>query len=46
VGMWEYVFYVDIEGHLQDTNVASALKEIEARASYLKHLGSYPQAMI
>lgn len=46
VGMWEYVFYVDIEGHIQDSNVATALKEIEARASYLKHLGSYPQAMI
>ncbi len=46
VGMWEYVFYVDIEGHVQDTNVAAALKEIEVRASYLKHLGSYPQAMI
>lgn len=46
VGMWEYVFYVDIEGHIQDANVAAALKEIEARASYLKHLGSYPLAML
>ena len=46
VGMWEYVFYVDIEGHIHDTNVATALKEIETRASYFKYLGSYPQAMI
>jgi chorismate mutase/prephenate dehydratase len=46
IGMWEYVFYVDIQGHIQDLNVAAALKEIEVRASYLKHLGSYPQAMI
>jgi chorismate mutase/prephenate dehydratase len=46
VGMWEYVFYVDIEGHIQNANVAAAIQEIEARASYLKNLGSYPVAMI
>jgi chorismate mutase/prephenate dehydratase len=45
-GMWEYVFYVDIEGHVQDANVASAINEITSRASYLKLLGSYPQAVI
>lgn len=46
VGMWEYVFYVDIEGHVQDAQVTAALKEIENRASYLKHLGSYPVAVV
>lgn len=46
VGMWEYVFFVDIEGHQQDENVAAAIKKIDARASYLKHLGSYPMAML
>ncbi len=46
VGMWEYVFYVDIEGHLHDTNVAAAVKDISQRASYLKHLGSYPVALM
>jgi chorismate mutase/prephenate dehydratase len=44
--MWEYVFYVDIEGHAHSTHVAAAIKEIEDRASYLKHLGSYPVAVI
>jgi len=45
-GMWEYVFYVDIEGHHQDANVVAALSEIEKRASLLKILGSYPIAVI
>lgn len=46
LGMWEYVFFVDIEGHQQDNRVSAAIKEIDARASYLKHLGSYPIAML
>jgi chorismate mutase/prephenate dehydratase len=41
-GRWEYMFYVDIEGHAHDTRVARALAEIEHKASYLKNLGSYP----
>jgi chorismate mutase/prephenate dehydratase len=43
-GLWEYVFYVDIEGHQGDANVASALAELEQKASFLKNLGSYPAA--
>lgn len=45
-GLWEYVFYVDIEGHAQDANVSRALTELERRASFLKNLGSYPAAVI
>lgn len=41
-GLWEYVFFVDIEGHRQDVKVAQALKAIEGKASFLKVLGSYP----
>jgi chorismate mutase/prephenate dehydratase len=37
---------VDIEGHAQSADVAAAMKDIENRASYLKHLGSYPVAVI
>ncbi len=40
---WDYVFFVDVEGHRDDENVAAALKELEARASMLKVLGSYPK---
>ncbi len=40
--LWEYVFFVDIEGHRSDPAVAAALAELERRAAYLKVLGSYP----
>ncbi len=46
VGMWEYLFFVDIEGHHQDANVTSALAELHQRASMLKVLGSYPVAVV
>ena len=41
---WEYLFFVDIEGHRDDPTVAAALKEITARAAMVKLLGSYPAA--
>jgi chorismate mutase/prephenate dehydratase len=44
-GLWEYVFYVDIEGHQQDPNVARAFDELKQKASFLKILGSYPAAV-
>jgi chorismate mutase/prephenate dehydratase len=40
---WDYVFFLDIEGHLEDENVARALNELEAKASLFKVLGSYPR---
>ena len=45
-GIWEYVFFVDIEGHHEDATVASALHELQQRASFIKILGSYPMAVI
>ena len=41
-GSWEYLFYVDIEGHQQDTVVAKALDELKEIAPYLKIFGSFP----
>jgi len=41
---WEYLFFVDIEGHRDDPVVANALKEVTARAAMVKVLGSYPAA--
>ena len=41
-GRWEYLFYVDIEGHQQDAKVAQALAELGKKAAFLKNLGSYP----
>lgn len=43
-GMWEYVFFVDLLGHAQDAPVKQALEEVQAQASLLKILGSYPRA--
>ena len=45
-GMWNYVFFIDIEGHTDDANVANALKELEQAASMVKVLGSYPKAVL
>lgn len=45
-GMWDYVFFVDIEGHREDERVANALRELEREASLFKVLGSYPKAVM
>lgn len=44
--MWDYVFFVDIEGHVEDEAVAQAIKELEHEAAYCKVLGSYPRAVL
>lgn len=46
VALWEYLFFVDIEGHRNDANVAAALEEVGRIAGYLKVLGSYPMAVL
>jgi chorismate mutase/prephenate dehydratase len=46
MGMWEYVFFVDIEGHHEDAAVAKALADLQLKASLLKILGSYPVAVV
>lgn len=43
---WEYLFFVDIEGHRDDAKVAKALKEVTARAAMVKLLGSYPRVSV
>lgn len=45
-GLWEYVFFVDIEGHRLDAPVAAALEDVQQRAAFLKVLGSYPVAIV
>lgn len=44
-GLWEYVFYMDIDGHQQDARVAAALEELKQAAAFVKVLGSYPAAV-
>ena len=43
--LWEYVFYVDIEGHRETPEIKAALAQLAANAAYLKILGSYPAAV-
>lgn len=45
-GMWDYVFFVDVEGHIEDEAVAAAVRQLEDQASLVKLLGSYPRAVI
>ncbi len=44
--MWDYVFFVDIEGHADDAPVKKALAELEKQAEMFKLLGSYPRAVL
>ncbi len=44
-GLWEYVFFLDMEGHQEEAHVARALKEMRELAAFLKILGSYPVAV-
>ncbi len=43
-GAWEYVFFVDFEGHASDPHVAQALDRLKEHVLFIKMLGSYPQA--
>jgi chorismate mutase/prephenate dehydratase len=44
-GQWDYVFFVDVDGHREDENLHLALQELEQVASQFKILGSYPKAV-
>ena len=41
--IWEYVFYVDIEGHRTEPAVEAALQAVQGEATLVKLLGSYPR---
>jgi chorismate mutase/prephenate dehydratase len=43
---WEYVFFIDIDGHIKDRRVGRALKLLEREAAFFKLLGSYPKAVL
>jgi len=42
---WDYVFFIDIEGHAADSPIADALAELEKTSSLFKVLGAYPKAI-
>ncbi len=43
---WEYYFFVDVNGHVQEEHVARALAELEKEAELMRVLGSYPKAIM
>jgi chorismate mutase/prephenate dehydratase len=41
---WEYFFFVDCDGHIEEKKLATAIREIEKACNFVKVLGSYPNA--
>jgi len=41
---WDYYFFIDMAGHVEDRKVAKAIAELESQCRFLKLLGSYPAA--
>jgi chorismate mutase/prephenate dehydratase len=44
--MWEYVFYIDVDGHRNDPAVAAALSALEQETFAVRVLGSYPKSVV
>jgi chorismate mutase/prephenate dehydratase len=42
---WEYLFFLDMEGHVSDAPIAAAIDALKMRAQYIKILGSYPRVV-
>jgi len=45
-GMWDYVFFIDITGHIEDDIIKTAIAELDGEAMSVKVLGSYPRAVL
>jgi len=43
---WEYVFFIDLIGHIDDPKVKSALQELKSRSAFFKLIGSYPVGVL
>ena len=42
---WEYLFIVDVSGHINDKKISDALNRIASKARYFQILGSYPKSI-
>ena len=45
-GLWEYVFFIDIDGHQSEPRIQTALEALHEHAAFVKVLGSYPVAVL
>ena len=43
---WAYVFFIDMDGHIQDDNVRAAIEDIRPLVKDVRILGSYPKAVL
>jgi chorismate mutase/prephenate dehydratase len=43
---WHYVFFIDVDGHASEPEVAAALEKLEKQAQLFRVLGSYPKAIL
>jgi prephenate dehydratase len=41
--MWEYLFFVDFLGHIEQPEIAQCLEELKGQTTFFKFLGSYPR---
>lgn len=41
---WEYIFFLDVDGHIEEESVQNAVEELREHCQFLKVLGSYPKA--
>jgi chorismate mutase/prephenate dehydratase len=43
---WDYVFFLDLDGHAEEPRVLKALEKMKSKASLLKVLGAFPKAIL
>jgi chorismate mutase / prephenate dehydratase len=43
---WQYVFFIDVEGHVEDAGLKQALTDLEAASAEVRVLGCYPRAVL
>ena len=42
---WEYMFLIDIDGHMSDNKIYKTLLEIKRKSQFFRNLGSYPKSI-
>ncbi len=42
---WEYMFLIDIDGHISNSKIHKTLLEIEKKSQFFRNLGSYPKSI-
>jgi len=43
---WDYTFYVDIDGHINEARTKEALEDLRRQTTFLRVLGSYPRSPV